>query len=218
MASPEPESVIDAGSFGVWLRAVREALRSNRGMDVPCGDCVGCCTSGYSILLRPHDVALDVVPVRFQSSVPGLYYPHMQMKPDDNGHCPMFSAHGCGGTCSIYTQRPQTCLDYDCRIFTAAGIEAGDRPVINQRVRAWRFIYESHAEREAETAIRAAASFVTTHAALFPAGWAPNNPSGLAVLAVKVYELFLPPGPQTMDPKALATAIVTSSRAFDSQR
>lgn len=209
--STEFQTTVAAGPFGQWLQQVRAALHGNGGMDVPCGDCVGCCTSGYSILLRPHDAALDVVPVKFLSNVKGLAYPHAKMNPLDNGHCPMFQQ----GKCSIYAQRPQTCLDYDCRVFAAAGIETGrDRPVINKRIREWRFTYASDAERQAHAAVQTAASFIRDHAALFPTDWWPNNPSGLAVLAIKVYALFIEPRAQRAHTE-LATAIIQASREFD---
>lgn len=180
-----PEA-IDAGSFGTWLMEVREALRTNKGMNVPCGECVGCCTSGYSILVRPHDAALDIVPAKFLSSVNGLTYPHAKMNPKDNGHCPMFE----NGKCAIYTSRPQTCIDYDCRVFTAAGIEAGPRPIINQRIRAWQFTYESEEDRETQRAIQGAALFISQHVDQFPSQWNVASPSAIAVLAIKVYDVF----------------------------
>lgn len=176
---------IDAGSFGTWLIEVREALRTNKGMNVPCGDCVGCCSSGYSILVRPHDAALEIIPARLLSSVTGLTYPHAKMNPNENGHCPMLE----NGKCSIYASRPQTCLDYDCRVFTAAGIEAGPRPIINQRIKAWRFTYVP-ADRKAQNAIQTAAAFIAQHVDLFPSHWNITSPSAIAVLAIKVYELF----------------------------
>ena len=204
--------IIDAGPFGQWLTQARAALRGNGGMAVPCGECVGCCTSGYSILLRPHDVALDVVPVKFLSTAPGLAYPHARMNPLENGHCPMFQQ----GRCAIYAHRPQTCLDYECRVFAAAGIQTGDsRPVINQRIRQWRFSYESEHDQRAHEAVKAAASFMTTQASLFPSGWLPNNPSGIAVLAVKVYQLFLD-GSEPLETDAdVARSLMNAARAFD---
>ncbi len=211
--STEADHTVDAGPFGQWLLQARAALRGNGGMNVPCGECVGCCTSGYSILLRPHDVALDVVPVTFLSSVKGLAYPYAKMNPLPNGHCPMFQ----NGKCCIYAQRPQTCLDYDCRVFAAAGIEtSADRPVINKRIREWRFTYESEVDRQAHAAVQSAAAFISEHAAAFPAGWLPNNPSGLAVLAIKVYAQFLDANPARSDAETVA-AIMRGSQQFDAE-
>jgi Fe-S-cluster containining protein len=206
------DTTVAAGPFGQWLAQARAALRGTGGMSVPCGDCVGCCTSSYSILLRPHDAALEVVPVKFLSSVPGMAYPHAKMNPLTNGHCPMFQE----GRCAIYAQRPQTCLDYDCRVFAAAGMQTGDnRPVINQRIRQWRFTYESEADRRAHAAVQSAAAFISEYGSAFPGDWLPNNPSGLAVLAVKVYELFMDADAPTIDVVQRAGAIVKASREFD---
>jgi hypothetical protein len=213
-STQQSDRTVDAGSFGQWLLKARAALQGNGGMDVPCGECVGCCTSSYSILLRPHDVALDVVPVKFLSSVPGLAYPHAKMNPLANGYCPMFQQ----GRCAIYAQRPQTCLDYDCRVFAAAGIATGDnRPVINERIRQWRFVYESGGDLQAHAAVQAAASFITQHGSAFPVDWLPNNPSGVAVLAIKVYELFLQIDHSNMDAAVMAGAVIEASRDFDAQ-
>lgn len=208
----ETDNPVAAGPFGIWLAQARAALRGNGGMDVPCGDCVGCCTSSYSILLRPHDAALEVVPVRFLSGVKGLAYPHAKMNPLENGHCPMFQQ----GRCSIYAQRPQTCLDYDCRVFAAAGIPTGEhRPVINQRIRQWRFSYASEAERRAHAAVQSAAAFMRERGAAFPAGWLPDNPSGLAVLAIKVYAVFLDPELQARTELQIVDSVVHARREFD---
>lgn len=205
-------TVIDAGNFGGWLKQAREALRGNGGMKVPCGDCVGCCTSGYSILLRPHDAALDIVPVKFLSSVAELAYPHAKMNPLSNGHCPMFE----NGKCSIYSSRPQTCLDYDCRVFTAAGIDAGPtRPVINQRIREWRFTYESEAEHVAHRAIQSAAAFIGNNVHRFPANWNTTAPSAVAVLAIKVHELFIDDSFKTLDTAVAIARVIDAVRWFD---
>lgn len=212
MTDSDPTTApIAAGPFGAWLAQAREALRGRGGMNVPCGDCVGCCTSHYSILLRPHDAALDVVPAALLSNVPGMWYPHAKMNPRADGTCPMFTE----GRCSIYAQRPQTCLDYDCRVFAAAGLEAGaDRPVINQRIHAWQFTYENEEAMRAHAAIQAAAVFIREHAESFADDWAPRVPAGIAALAIKVYELFLIPD-SPYEPAERAADIMRHSRAFD---
>ena len=48
---------LPAGDFSGWLRAMRSALAGGPGMQVACGDCVGCCTSSYFIKVRPHESA-----------------------------------------------------------------------------------------------------------------------------------------------------------------
>src|SRR5262245_18665479 len=131
----------------------------------------------------------------------------------DDGTCPMQNA----GKCSIYADRPQTCRDYDCRIFAAAGIDAGgeDKHVINRRVHAWRFAYPTDAERKAHEAIREAATFIRDKKARFPGGRAPTAPTGIAVLALKVYAVFLDPRLPTMHDEDIAAAIIAASREFD---
>ncbi len=211
LSSTSSATHINAGSFGLWLKQARDALRGNGGMDVPCGECVGCCTSSYSILLRPHDTALDIVPVQFLSGVRGMAYPHAKMNPLENGHCPMFKA----GCCSIYSMRPQTCLDYDCRIFAAAGIDAGEtRPIINKRINEWQFDYASAEDRDAHEAIKAAAAFITKHTKSFPTEHAFTNPSAIAVLSIKVYELFVGLV-HIQDEVSFITRIIEASRKFD---
>jgi len=132
------------------------------------------------------------------------------MAPRPDGVCQMLDA----GKCTIYADRPQTCLDYDCRIFTAAGLEAG-KTVIDRRVRQWRFTYPTRADREAHDAVLAAASFIRSKRGSFPANRAPTAPTGIAVLAIKVYDMFLDPGAVSRSDTEIATAIVEASRTFD---
>ena len=123
------------------------------------------------------------------------------------------------GKCSIYAQRPQTCLDYDCRVFAAAGITAGgaDKAVINRRVREWRFRFASDGDRRAYAAVNAAAAFIREARAHFPPGTVPANPLGVAALALRVYPVFLPPGPSG-DVADIASSVVAAREAFDRQR
>jgi len=132
----------------------------------------------------------------------------------EDGTCPMLDT---GRRCTIYEHRPQTCRDYDCRIFAAAGIDAGgsDKHVINRRVRAWRFTYASEDERLTHEAVRTAASFVQERRSSFPGGRAPTAPTGIPVLAVKAYPVFLDPGVHEKSDEEIAMAIIKASGAFD---
>lgn len=206
---------IAAGPFGKWLQEARASLRGEHGSDVPCGDCVGCCVSSYFIPVRPQDTAaIARIPPELLVRAPQRGDALMGYRED--GTCPMLHA----GKCSIYADRPQTCRDYDCRIFAAAGIDAGgeDKHVINRRVRAWRFAYPTAAEREAHDAIRKAAAFIRDEKASFPGGRAPTSPTGIAVLALKVYAVFLDPALQAKPAADIATAIIAASREFDRHR
>jgi Fe-S-cluster containining protein len=189
-------------------------LQGNEGMDVPCGDCVGCCVSGYSLQLRPEDhQAAARIPATFVVSAPGFATGNLTVRALDNGLCPMLET----GKCSIYSVRPQTCLDYDCRIFAAAGIEAGgdDKAVINKRVREWRFSYPERTDELEHAAVRAAAAFIRERRDSFTVR-VPAGPMGIAVFAIKAYEVFLDPAIGTKQHAEVARAIIDAVRAFDS--
>jgi uncharacterized protein len=156
--------------------------------------------------------ALQLIPEKSLSRTLGSTAGNWTVRPDSNGICPMLSC----GKCTIYAQRPQTCRDYDCRVFAAAGIAAGgaDKAVINERVQEWRFQFSNEEDRQAYAAIRAAATFIRTQHAQFPPGTAPVNPLGVAALALRVYPVFLPPGPPDSAADTVR-AVVATGTAFD---
>jgi Fe-S-cluster containining protein len=200
---------LPAGNFSSWLRAMRAALAGTSGMDVACGDCRGCCTSAYFIKVRAHEVdALRHIPA--EQLVDSPREPGTRLMGfDAAGHCPMFV----GGNCSIYPHRPQTCRTYDCRVFTAAGMTAGEhRHTINQRIARWRFEYADDTGRAEHRAVTAAANFLRQHPVRFPSGNIPSLPGDIAVLALKAYAVFLG---DMSDDRATAAAIVAACRAFD---
>jgi hypothetical protein len=96
-------------------------------------------------------------------------------------------------------------------------MEAGgsDKSVINERVRAWRFTYADESDRAAHRAVEAAAAFIREKREYFPCGRAPTAPTGIAVLAVKVYELFLHEAAARRDATELASDVVAMAKAFD---
>lgn len=205
---------IDAGLFGNWLQQTAEVLRGEAEVPVPCGTCVGCCVSSYFIPLRPEDEAARArVPEQLLVHAPGQASDHHMMGYGPDGCCPMFNA----GRCIIYVDRPQTCRDYDCRIFAAAGIEAGgpEKRIINQRIRAWRFRYGHETERRQHAAIRTAAAFIRDRRDCFPGGRAPVAPTGIAVLALKAHGVFLDPVSASRPDAQIALAIIQASREFD---
>lgn len=213
MNAPDP---VAAGAFGAWLQQMQAALRGTAGSTVPCGDCTGCCTSGYSLQLRPDDVrALAAIPadLLYDSAGFGAGQKTLSARPD--GTCAMLVS----GRCSIYADRPQTCLDYDCRIFAAAGIDAGgaDKAAINQRVRSWRFDYPSESDRRAHEAVRAAAQFLRGGSSTRRGIRLPATPMGIAVLAIKVHALFLEPAHAAPDEAALTQAVFEAARSFDEE-
>lgn len=190
---------------------MRRALSGREGMDVACGDCVGCCTSSYYIKVRARDRdALSAIPARHLQPDPAAAG-GMLMGFDASGHCPMF---GTGG-CSIYRSRPETCRTYDCRVFAAAGMTAGEqRPAINARVARWRFEYPTAGDEREQRAVRAAAGFLRQHPVRFPGGHVPSRPAEIAVLAVKGYTAFLE---EQMSDRDRAAALVRAATDFDAR-
>jgi hypothetical protein len=110
-----------------WLVQLGRALDGEQDMDVPCGDCVACCTSSQFVLVEPADsAARSAIPAELLVPAPGLPDGHLLMGYDARGHCPMLV----DGGCSIYEHRPRTCRTYDCRVFTASGVDPVDQPDI----------------------------------------------------------------------------------------
>ena len=186
---------------------MRGSLAGGEGMQVACGVCVGCCTSSYFIKVRPQEAdALRHIPAMHLGSeqADGTRY----MAADSKGHCPMFN----GGGCSIYAHRPDTCRTYDCRIFTAAGMDAGEgKTMINERIASWRFDYEDETAQREHRAVTAAARFLRQHPVRFPNGHVPSRASEIAVLAVKAYTVFM----DGAEDAAAASGIVSACREFD---
>ena len=209
MADVPNAAPLPAGNFSTWLRAMRGTLAGGPGMQVACGDCVGCCTSSYFIKVRPHETdSRQHIPPEHLSPSPTEPGTSL-MGFDAAGRCPMFGGQGC----SIYAHRPETCRTYDCRIFTAAGMEAGPgRTTINQRVARWCFEYPAELERQEQRAVKIAAAFLRQHPVRFPDGHIPSRPSEVAVLAVKAYPVFLGETPCDSD---AAAGIIAACRSFD---
>jgi uncharacterized protein len=212
-ASTSEMTAIPAGDFLEWLQHFRASLLGNEGSQVPCGDCRGCCISGYSVQIRPRDAgARALIPAELLVSARGFARDELTMAARPNGTCPMLRDN----ECSIYEARPQTCRDYDCRVFAAAGIEPGgpDKVVINRRVRQWRFSYPIELDRKAHSAVMATAAFIRTKRSSFPHQRAPMSPSGICVLACESYSVFLQPDIHTKSDTEIARSILDASREF----
>jgi uncharacterized protein len=184
------KQVLPAGDFSSWLRCMRSTLINENGIDVNCGECNGCCTSSYFIHIRPEEtLTLNHINKKLLFAAPGLPEGNVLLGYDKKGCCPMYIEN----KCSIYKYRPLTCRNYDCRIFAAAGVAAGDegKAVINRRIMNWKFSYLTKLGRDQHSAVKAAAMFLQERSESFPAGKVPTNPSQLAVLAIMVYGVFL---------------------------
>lgn len=224
-AVPGPRAeAFPAGDFSAWLSHARKAIALGLGTDVDCGDCAACCRSSYFIHVKPDEAkALGPEAQGALAAAPGMPKGHKVLAHDARGVCPLLKPSGC----SVYAKRPQTCRNYDCRIFAAAGIAAGGREKagINARVEGWVFSYPTARDRLEHDAVRAATAFIRDHAGSFPGGRVPGDPSRLAVLALKAYGVFLAggAGPPEGSGQAsgglsdleTAAAIVAACRDFD---
>ncbi len=205
---------VAAGDLGRWVADMAAVLRGTAGAEVPCGACVGCCSSRWPVALRDGDAAAAakfppqsiVAPANAPT---GLRY----AVPLEDGRCTML----CGKQCSIYPIRPQTCRDFDCRLFAATGIDAAgeDKPLINERIQAWRFSYASPADEERHEALRAAARFLQK-ALLHPGSpRLPSSPVAIAGLAFKAHPVFLQETSRDMPFEALLQQVLAEIRRFD---
>jgi len=179
-----------AGAFSDWLAAARGALRGERGSDVPCGSCTACCASSQFVHVAPDETdALAHIPAALLFPAPGRPPGHVLLGYDEHGRCPMLADDGC----SVYEHRPRACRTYDCRVFPAAGIEpdGGDQHAIAERTRRWRFEHPTEHDRIEHESVRAAARFLADHAGELPRGIAPVTATQRAVLAVKLYQVFV---------------------------
>ena len=160
------------------------------------------------IHIEPEETrTLERIPRALLFPAPGLPKGHVLMGYDDEGQCPMLV----DGECSIYEDRPQTCRDYDCRIFAATGI-AVDRETqseIANRVASWVFDYADEGSRDEHRIVKEAAAFLQKNRDLFPPGSIPTYPVQLAALAVRIYRIFSGDAPAASD-AAIAQAIVTA--------
>jgi uncharacterized protein len=219
-----PRQDLPAGDFSAWLHQTRSAQQEGGSADVPCGDCSACCTSSYFIHIAPDETqTLRRIPKALLFPAPGLPKGNVLLGYDDKGRCPMLIDN----KCSIYADRPQTCRSYDCRVFPAAGIDAGDKDkaTINRRIRRWKFAYPAETHRHEHIAVQAAATFLRDHAECFADGFVPRNPTQQAILAIKVYDVFLDdpdaPDASRRAPAAdrdIANAIMAKLKQFDARR
>jgi len=181
---------LPAGNFSSWLRQMRQPhAPENSGMDVPCGACTACCTSSLFIHIKPHETkTLKSIPKNLVFPAPGLPKGNVLMGYDENGKCPMFREN----KCSIYDSRPQTCRDFDCRIFAATGIYMDEtmQASIVERSKHWRFDFDGDESKADHEAVLASAKFLMEQTHLFPDKALPKSPSQLALLAIKVYRHF----------------------------
>lgn len=182
-------SKLQAGDFALWIEKIEQLGNHIEGMEVPCGDCRACCTSSLFIHIKPDEKeTLQKIPDELLFPAPGLPKGNVLLGFDEHGHCPMFV----NNECSIYEHRPQTCRDFDCRIFPATGIsETAERPLIVEQSNLWQFEFSGQNDRETIKALRNTARFLMDYSKYFPDNFVPQNATQLAVMVIKVYKVFL---------------------------
>ena len=174
--------------FGVWLRATIATLLKDVPADVPCGACNACCRTFHQIHLRPgENRARKRLPKDYLSAAPGLPPGYVLLGYTDEGACPVLI----GGRCTIYEDRPLVCRTYDCRMYTATGVEP-DRAEIAAQVRRWSFSYPRQEDRELHDAVLAAVRFIHEVRACLPSDAARVQAIRVATLAVYAHAKFLP--------------------------
>ena len=166
----------DAGEFGRWLAGLKAALSDGTGIDVPCGSCAACCSSGQLIPVGVDEAdALAHIPPDHLLSMPGEPGTFV-LAHDASGCCSQLTADGC----SVYLHRPRACRNYDCRIFPAAGVRP-DEPLIAEAAARWRFSHASEQARQQHSDVRTAAVVLG-----FPGGLtSPVSPTQHAIAAIE---------------------------------
>jgi len=222
---------LPAGAFSDWLRRTRASWLEQTHAEVACGDCCACCSTSHFVHVGPEEGgARAALPSELLFPAPGQPEGTALLGYDEHGCCPMLTE----GRCSVYEHRPLTCRIYDCRVFAAAGLDA-DRGAITAQARRWEFSYPAAEDRAAHAAVRAAARFLCERAACFPGGEVPDDPARVAVLAVKVSDVFLErvgspaeaagwaaggqaPGACSDADRALARAVIEANERFETAR
>lgn len=145
------------GALATWVDDMQAALRGERSSDVDCGTCSACCTASQFVHVGPdeHD-ALAHIPAALLFPAPRLPEGHLLLGYDARGHCPLLVR----GRCSVYEHRPRACRTYDCRIFTATGVDvARDDPrkrEIAARAASWTLTVSTTRDVEVRSRLRAA--------------------------------------------------------------
>jgi Fe-S-cluster containining protein len=175
------DSPLPAGDFAAWLDAMQAALRGDADAAVPCGDCTACCTSSQFVPIGPDEAeTLAHIPPELLFPAPRRSEGHVLLPYDERGHCPMLV----DSRCSIYEHRPRTCRTYDCRVFSATGLEVDaeseTKGAIAARARRWQFSFPTDEDRRRHGAVRAAVRSIRA-----------TSVTELAVRSVEAHEEYL---------------------------
>lgn len=118
-----------------------------------------------------------------------------------------------GGQCSIYPYRPETCRQYDCRVFPATGVYPEDeQSEIYRKAKDWEFDVSSLVDHEAFKAVRASSSFIDTYHDHFPKEFVPRSSPQRAVLAIRIHPEFIGVDRETIESHAQEIADLIVSK------
>jgi len=203
---------IPTDQFSSWLEHTRRVQSKLEDAIVPCGSCTACCTSSYFIHIEPDETeTLSKIPKELQFTAPGLAKGNIVLGYDKNGHCPMFMDN----KCSIYENRPRTCRKYDCRVFPATGLSVSEeKKLISEQADRWDFKFLDKNDQKQNTAVKTAAKFINDSPECFPIGFIPRNRTQQAVLAIKVYKVFLTPN-NSRQKSEIVEAILQEYKKFE---
>jgi len=205
------EKKINVGQFYSWLELTRKTLMKQETVHVPCGECTACCQSSYFIHIGSNEIqTLSLIPDELKFPAPGLPEGNVLLGYDENGRCPMFI----NDKCSIYEYRPKTCRTFDCRVFPATGLQVNEdeKELISRQAKRWSFNFLNENEYEQLAAIKATAKFLSKHSDCFPDSFIPRNTTQQAILAIKVYPVFLN-FPSVQDSSKMATEYINIAKA-----
>jgi uncharacterized protein len=216
------QTSLDAGRFSTWLRNIRKVLAfESCGMNVPCGECHACCNSSYFVHIKPEETrTLCRIPNELLFPAPLLPIGYLVLGYNEHGCCPMFV----GNKCSIYRFRPATCRSFDCRILAASGITTEDNNLITQHARRWKFSCPIESDRNLLSAVLAAAIFLKKYPECIRGNLASRDKIQLAVIAIKVYDVFLNNNvttvnfAQTTHDSEIAKKVLKSYKMFEKRK
>lgn len=205
-----------AGSFSAWLQNTEASFKGEIDANVPCEECVACCTSSMFVHIMPKDIeTLNHIPRELVFAAPNLPKGHYLMGYDEKGHCPMFTK----GKCTIYSHRPTTCRQYDCRVFSATGVEPEqEKSLIKKQVSRWYFALNSQQDRELQEAVKDATKFLQQYGSGLAHALRPVTATQKAILVMRIYHLFLAwqknPQQQKIDQKLKEIESLISQQGF----
>lgn len=210
MLDAKRKGTLQAGAFARWVEQyVRSQLQPEAAGETPCGECNACCKGSYYVAIAADErETIARIPRVHLTLSTQTHEPQWALDQSCTGSCPMLVDE----SCSIYAHRPQTCRRYDCRVFAAVSVSAGqERPAVNSQVWRWRFDYPSEDDQALQTAVLAAAAFLQRRNDLIDADLADSG--ALARAAVSVYEIFLDPNIMQVEDEQLAAAMNHKLRA-----